>query len=733
MRNTQGTKVLASLVALSLVSGCSLVKKEPSDYPLVPQLSEKEVVDYYKQALQFDTIASKNLEIHEVTYETREVTGDKEKKLKGLVEEIENVLYYMTYQSGTDTNLISEDTFHYIKSMLNDKKLTNGTVVSVEEALGYYFVDVEYDVSARLIGDFTEKVNLLGLHGAFKRDYKNNDSVDNTFMKKAVKTLNDYYKENKIEQTASFDQSTGLFKVSGSFGDSIDFSKTTIIDSRVDNKKEEQSNKENNNEQGNSDEIVQNQENTADNEVPENQENSSENGQNANNNSENGNSSENTENSENGNENENNTEDKEEIEKQNNDDIRKSLQQRFPKIDTSEFNKIAGSSIGQSAYMPKLTEVYKIPEPSGEISGIGIYPSGGSGLLKFGYNRTALNGKMTLRYVFKDDVMTPDTTLGVNIYPVNIEITSGINTNTENVKIPDFLMTEFSKLLERADRALCNNDLSALMSGSLYGDKGMAVLNGYESQHVNLLRNMSTIRRVIDRDEANNAYLLEIETIRQEGAKDVDSYGTYRDKSYVVIEQFGDKFVITDQILMTRKMTKEPSINPDSSVTKRLVALNLSGAVSQEAKSTINNLMNDLYKAGTYRLLNGPKEVNGETIEKGMYDCFNDDTALLSSNHKEYLNSGLRETLVKYGVETSSTYTGIVTEWLGGSDNQVEFTTEELIEYKGKNIGHYQQVYYLVSNMHDKWVIDEMHILEEKEVEGNELQTVSNRLNDSKE
>lgn len=632
------------VITSSSLTGCnSILPGSAVDLPLVAQLSQQEVVDYYKEQLSFDTVARRSLDVQEVTYELHEVSAEKAAKLKSLTSTIEGYLNYATYAGGEETaKLLSESSYNYIKSYLNDMKLVNGKVSNINQALGYYFVDMEYEVVPAEIGTIECTASLLGLHGAFSQDYTGTDKINNVLMTKVAANLNTYYADNGINKTASFDTSNNSFSLSYNKLSELDFSQAVGSDN-ID------------------------------------------------------------------------------------------MKSRLCPVDTKEVNKVAGASISQSAYMPKLDIVYKVPSSSDGISGVGIFPSGAGGLKKFGYDRSKMNGKVTLRYTFKQGGSNPEEILGVGVYPVESEIVSGISVDTDNVVVPDFLMTEFSKLIESSDRAISNGDLAALMSGSIYSDCGPAILRGYESNYVNLLRNMSTIRRVVARDIENNAYLLEVETLRQEGAREADNFGTYIDKSYVVVEQLGDEFIITDKLTINRQMTKEPAINPDSAVSKRLVALNLAGEISDENKDSIKELLSDLYKAGTARVLNGPKEakINGQkvTLEKGMYDCFNSDVTMLSSDKKEYMNSLLRNILTKKGTDVDATYNGVVTEWIGGADNQAEVMTEEVVLYGKKgNKGQYMQVYYLMSKMNDTWVIDDMKIIQSEEKQGEELQQILNRI-----
>ena len=156
------------VISLNMVGCKSVIGTSAVDLPLVAQLSEQEVVDYYKEQLSFDTVASRNLDIDEISYETKEVTGELANKLKQLTSEIEGYLNYVTYVGGDEASrLLSESDFNYIKSYLNDMKLVNGSVQGINQALGYYFVDMDYDIESAAIGYPEWSYSLLGLHGAF--------------------------------------------------------------------------------------------------------------------------------------------------------------------------------------------------------------------------------------------------------------------------------------------------------------------------------------------------------------------------------------------------------------------------------------------------------------------------------------------------------------------------------------------------------------------------------------
>ena len=613
MRN----KLIIITISTSMLftSGCAFKSSSPAkDLPLVEALSEKEVIDYYKEALKYESIVERNIQVHEVTYELKEMSNSVKPKVRELKNAIEKELYSHTYKNS---NMLSEQQYYYIKSIIDDKILTNGKIIKEAESLGYYFMDVEYDIAKNNTGKFLEKAQYLGIHGAFKKDVYGNVSFDERFIK-------------------VYDQ-----KAAGAI---------TIIDDAADNF------------QSDTIEYIDNQE-------------------------------------------ENSTE-------QVRADFNNTYIGRKIQLDISTYNKLSGSSLNQTAFMPPLKMVYETNKESGVMSGFGIYPQGEFGLKTFEYNRNQLRGKLVLRFVFKQDILNKEKINFTGVYPVSISIDNKLE-DVEQL-VPDFVREEIEKIVERSDRAICNNDISALMSGNIYNDIGVAVLNGLYQNNTYLLRKISNVEKVIGRKD--NYYLVQVVSVIQEGPRGTNAYGTYKDTYQMVIEQQDLKFIINDYVLIKRELIKEPQFELDSSIIKRLAALGLRGTISEESKEAIKELLNGLYQASTDRKL------------KGMYDSFNDDTTLLSNSHKEYLNSQLRGWLVRYGVNVKSTYKGIVTEWIGGADNQVELITEEIIIYEGQDTAQYMQMYYLVSNLNNKWVIDEMKALEIRDISGEELEQIKARI-----
>lgn len=758
MKRSSIKKVAALVMAITCVAssltGCGGYSAEDvSKFPLVNMVSEQEARDYYAKSLAYDAVISKNYEVHKATYELKDVPTEKAEQLKTLVKSIEGVLGESEF-SVDDTNyrLITEDTYNYIKSNIDGLALSGGEVTSIQQALGYYFVDVKYNIAAQSPGTFKENVDMLGVNGTWINDKTKGGGwkIDTAYLQTAISKIRVYFIENQLPYWADYDKETGLIMI---YHDEVHESSEAkaereALEAKMTPDELEEYRKKQEEEKSKKTYLTTVGAPRVNAIAPPEDES-------ATNNTSDDSGIDPTKPSDNSDRPTRTVVDPDEkdIEKEfkGDEDALKDFKALIEEIksyfyegsavdlgrkvilDIPFVNSVVGSSMNQSAFLPQLDLVYNVPDGDGDISGFGIYPEGNGGLKNFGFDRSKLSGTVTLRYVLKESVDGSGEIIGENIYVYNQDTTSSFNVAEQGLILPDFLKSELDKIIERADRINCNCDLPGYMNGNVYEDKGLAVLRGYKDSCSNLLKNMSVIRQVLQRDTTNNMYLLDVETTVIDGAKSANSYGTFKDKYYVVVQQQGDKFVISDMIRMARTTEVEPLINPDTATAKRLTALNLSGEVAEGDKGDILNLMSSLYTAGTNRVLNGPKEieVNGEkvNIEKGMYDCFDKDTTMLSTSDLEYMNSQLRNILIKHGTNTHSVYAGTVTEWIGGYQNQAEFTTEELVTYDGRDEGHYMQVYYLVSKMGDNWVIDERTVIDEVEaVTGDDLNNIKSRI-----
>ena len=678
--------ILVVAMSIGLLSGCGKVTAENAD--LRSYASTQEVLEYYAQAMNYDTIISRNVDGEDTGYVMNEVKDDTKKaELLKVYETTKNYLASNDYVANQDTiKYLDTSNYNYIRALLNDKALeaTNGDL-EVKQALGYYFITEQFKIKPSNIGSFKDTISLIGINGTFYKDYLDIDRTDNMYITNLVTKMNEYFTKEGLSYNAAFDGSALHITDSNSSTPIIDYSTTTIEEPEqepVVTSQAEQSTPAQTptTETPAVPETTEVQEHVV--EVPEVVDNTI-------------------------------------------TESEPSIASRTTGIDIKLINSVVGYG-NNTAYIPDLSIIYNYPDSNG-ISGIGLYPSGALGLSEFGFDRSSLDGTCELTFVYKEDLAGRNEFSLVNIYSPYWEITTGFSSNNDNL-IPEFLEKEFSVLIDRADRVIVNCDITGLASGSVFADVGMGVLQGYKSQYTNILRQISTVRRLISRDIKNNAYLLEVETFVQEGSKSADAYGSYKDKNYVVVQQINNDFIITDWMTMSHQMVVEPDIDPDASNLKRITALGLTGDVTDETKEQVIKLLNNLYTASTNRQLYDSYDDNGNIESYGMYDRFNSNVEMLSSSSKESINSKLRSLLVREGVATQASMYGTVTEWIGGTENQVELTTEELIVYEGKNLGTYLKCYYLVSCMEDTWVIDELQILEEESISGEAVNNTLSRL-----
>ena len=401
---------------------------------------------------------------------------------------------------------------------------------------------------------------------------------------------------------------------------------------------------------------------------------------------------------------------------------------RRPKYNSVLANSIVGTSSKSLAVMPELTLVYVPAIKSGELSGNGIYIQGDKTLGEYGYSMDKQTGSAYVRYVFKQHITEPDTIEFVNAYIMDYTLNEIPDINTDLI-VPEFVETEAKKLLNRSDRVIANADLSGLMSGSVYADIGQGILSGYLAKHSYLGNVETTLEGIVGRNIENNSYLLQVKTVISVGAKGGVDTGEYLYTGYMVMSQIGStEFVITDYVYTKMQTMREPSVNIDDTITRQLASLNLSGEVSETTKSKVENLLSNIYKSVSGDDLSIPRYLYTYENNIGYADCFSDDTNLLPKEDKDYIISKMIGWVTKYGDNIGTLYSGFVSNWLGGTETQAEFITQELIEYPDKKVGLYLNVYYLASNYDNTFKIDEMKPLTSKVVTGEELEQIKQRI-----
>lgn len=676
-------RILALVIALQSIpslTGCS-TRIDVNKLPTTGFSQTKDVRDYYKAQMNYDNVITRTNNVNYTQYEKHSVTDETAQKIKQAQKDIEQLLSQNIYDSSAaGAKYMDESAWAYFKSDLEDKELSNPSVGEVTEADGFYFVDVTYDLKQTdKIGEFTNYTPLVGINGAFIRDSANVDHVEPYYLASICTALNNYYAENNISTRLNYDGTTFQITSDGSEANVID-----VPDSYYNDVVNGPDTQETDGQEAGTQETDAQATDTNEISVQEGWDGTI-----------------------------------------TNDSV-SALGGRDNPIDITVINNLVGAQLRSRAYLPKIDLVYTVAD-SNALSGWAIYPQGIHDLSSYGYNRSGVNGTCKVRYVFKQDLNDPTKIDGYNAYIVEETNNYGIENSGNTVFVADYVMTELNKVIERWDRAVVNNDLPGMQSGNLLKDMGMGIDYAYKFSNGNIARRVQTLRKVLGRNTDDNTFLLDVETYTEEGSKSSDLMGQYISEYYVTVKQIGQGFYITDWALQNRKLQMEPDINPDKSTQRRLVALNLSGDVDDATREEIRSFMADYYLACN-KLAGNDFEYtnNGTTVTKrGLYSLVEADPTMLDEDSRK----DLLETVVNYMQKNNgaSNYVGSITEWIGGTETQVEIQTEELWTWN-TGTAEYQTVYYLLSHMGDQWVLDQRTVLSSQTVEQTGIESYLNRI-----
>ena len=369
-------------------------------------------------------------------------------------------------------------------------------------------------------------------------------------------------------------------------------------------------------------------------------------------------------------------------------------------------------------------------------SGYGVFSRGNAGLKDFGYNRAGSAGTMRITYVFKQNAKV-ESDFDFEYFYIN-NYTSNSVLQDSNVTVADYIKEQISSVIERADRIICNSDISSLMAGDIFEDSGLGLYYSFYTKNSSIIKYTTDLKKIMARNANNNEYLVQVERYITDSIAGKANIASYKDTAYLVIRQDGDEFRINDYTVVKRELLSEPLPDDDDVIKRRLVALNLATQLSDTSKDGIKDSLFRLYSASTMKQLDtihytkdnldGADESSiGHIKTYGLNDCFNSDTKLLSSEDRAYMVSSVANMMTKHGNGVNSRYIGYVPEedgWICGTSNQAEFRTIEMIDYAGMNLGLYMKVYYLVSRYGNNWVIDDYKVIASEEVSGDNYNTV---------
>ena len=745
--------VSAMTLAASCLTSCGKYgAQDLINADVVGFANEADIRDYYIDELKYDSITERTADTKTIDYELQTLENpEKEAEVREAVERIQEVLAEDEYEIDKKTNdskLISQNDFDYIKASIDGYALSNGSIQDIQTALGYYFVEVEFDVKPQETGTFLPCSDLLGVNGAWKHLSNTIYDLDTGFVNIAITLLNKYYYLNEIDRMAMWDKEDQVIKIYNSENnvfkvevqlDNGDESETkfvmdpnTLASGGLVDVNEGRNNNSTTGSNGQSNETSQTESTSTDG------------GDNSTDTTTGGDSSTDTTTTtgEDGNVKKSSGSKKSTAQKTSKEavigdeyipeipsnSVIDADSDRRVRLDINLINEQVGSSTKEMAFLPDLNLVYEKPSKNGDICGFGIYPEGANALRIFDYNRDDITGKLKISFVFKDQIENAGVELvKKNMYVSSIDITNGFNASDKKITVNKATNDFLEETIERMDRVEANGDIGAMMTNKLYEDKGYATLAAFKKNCSYQNKRVSTIRNILATNTANKAYLLEVETVIEDMAGGSEAYGTFKDRSYVVVQLMGADWLVTDSVRVSRETLRQPEVEPDSAAVKRLIAMNLYGAVPEDVKPAVNELLLDTYKSAT-ALRVTPDEENGI---KGLDALINSNQAIISADDKKYIIDYLASKLTLHG-SGKAVISGSIIDWMGGSETQVEFETEELITYSGYDEGYYMRVHYVVSKQDSdgRWVIDERTVAKNDgyTVNGEMLASVKSRL-----
>lgn len=189
-------KIIALTMALVIgLSGCKQSVDNIRSIQYEAWAQEADVMDYYTQAMSYKTVTKRTTEVQKVTYETSKVAEDTENSLVTAVNAIQAELAAEDWRPGFH---VGSQTHQYIKYLLDDKVLTATGKRNIETALGYFFVDIEYNMAPQTEATFTDSSKFVGIGGAFTNDYKGTIELDSDYMAQANQRVLTYCQENGV-------------------------------------------------------------------------------------------------------------------------------------------------------------------------------------------------------------------------------------------------------------------------------------------------------------------------------------------------------------------------------------------------------------------------------------------------------------------------------------------------------------------------------------------------------
>ena len=696
--------ICLSAMTASVLAGCSSSSLERVDS--LPKQNYKlmqEIMDDGKEALNFSSFSQRTA-VSDYKAQFNPTTDEDQQRCLDLLQKI-LVEHNMDLSQGGTLEYVSKENHDYLKAVLDDLKLSNPVAESLKEFSGYYFLTVSFDTAPNELGQFKNYANYVGLdnciiHYTIDEDVYT-DTIDPNWITQITGYLNaerdannqiPLFVENTVttpitpapEETAPVED-TATPPADGAVTDGTTTdnittdttttegdTQTTTTDTAAttDTTTETEAKKT-----GYAGQAQDPESDTGDNGIYQ-------------------------------------------AERAIGDLDVYSENLRHMLIDVDEYEDMFGGSATSVAYFPELAYVYQpvAGDSSSVLVGNGCYNEGTNGLREYGFDRAQNTGKMVITFVFAQDEVDKDNM--TYVFPYIESYTSDYQFGSEQtVNVPEIADEQIRIKIEEYDRLVNNQDINGLMKQYTIEDAGLAFKSAEFGSSADINDFASKLINIVDRKE--NSYLVKVERTVAERPAGSEFVSQYKDTLYYVIRQKDLNFYINDMWLQSRELTKQPTIYEINPKYRQLVALNLSGEVTDAQKQEITVQVFDKYEEYA-----NSRNLGTRGGLDGISSLFDTNTEILSDTDFDYMRGRIQTNMIRGGANTPSTLTIVPVEWIGGFDTQVELTTKELIEYEGVDLGLYLENYYVVSHFGNQWVIDDIQQITERELSGEDLAKV---------
>lgn len=367
------------------------------------------------------------------------------------------------------------------------------------------------------------------------------------------------------------------------------------------------------------------------------------------------------------------------------------------------YNQVVGSSMSQIAAMPDIRELVTQESNNGKLGGYGIYTQGGDIALCTGdpdYVNKQVS-TMTIRYVFSVNELKNTCELQ-KLYVKNYAL--DLNIPFDNTVVSEAVNQEINIMLDRADKAILNGDLGALASQEIYYNNRCGIYWGLYNDCTYITKRSTSVSDYVGRETMDgvNKYFIIANTYTSERVKgDGEQTAVYNDVYWLLLTLSGEteEFVISDYVLVSRELIKEPENEYEDEYRGIIQALSVDSEISNEDKQSIRTILDE------YETLTENRDF--DTIKNNV----NIISGVMTQYDLEKYIGQVQDNANARGKSKTIDVSNAVVNYITGNAVQMEVIVDELIDY-GDGYGMYSSIYIMFRKEDNEWKITEIRYID---------------------